>query len=228
MIAAWAREEVEGVDFGDERLDARVAVLLSELGSRPNLSIPAACKGRAEMEAAYRFFDNPKVSFQKVLAPPARQTLERMAAQETVLLVQDSSEIDLTRPGREVAGAGRLDQSRRGVLLHPLHAFTPDGTPLGTAWAHCQNRTEPKVQETPGQELMQDQIFTGEDIDIQVQGSQTRGRPARQRLPVVFGLGQKQVNLQVQVGSRRLVEQLQKLQRTNRDPRRPVLGPQAG
>lgn len=153
MTAAWAQEEVEGVDLGDERLDARMVVLLSELGNRPNLSIPAACKGRAEMEAAYRFFDNPKVSFQKVLAPHARRTRERMAAQETVLLVQDSSEIDLTRMGQEVAGVGRLDQSRQGVLLHPLHAFTPDGTPLGTAWAQCHNRTEPKLQETPQQRL---------------------------------------------------------------------------
>lgn len=139
--------------MGDERLDARMAVVLSELGTRPNLSIPAACKGRAETEAAYRFFDNGKVSFQKVLAPHVRRTRERMAGYETVLLVQDSSEIDLTRPGQEVSGAGRLDHSRRGLLLHALHAFTPDGTPLGTAWAQCHNRTEQKLQETSRQRV---------------------------------------------------------------------------
>ena len=49
-----------------------------------------------------------------------------------------------------------------------------------------------------------------------------------QRLPVVFGLGQKQVNLQVQVDSRRLVEQLQDLQRANGDQGGLVLGPQSG
>jgi hypothetical protein len=69
MIAPWAKEEVDGVDFGDKRLDARVGTVLSALGNRPNLSIPAACGGRAEMEAAYRFFDNDKVTFDKVLEP---------------------------------------------------------------------------------------------------------------------------------------------------------------
>ena len=153
MVASWAEEEVESVDLGDERLDARVAIVLSELGNRPNLSIPAACKGRAEMQAAYRFFDNDKVSFQNVLAPHVQQSLGRMAGHETVLLVQDSSEIDLTRPEQEVAGAGRLDQSRRGIVLHLLHGFTPDGTPLGTAWAQCQNRTDEKVKETAKQRV---------------------------------------------------------------------------
>ena len=69
MIAPWAKEETATVDFGDERLDQRAVTLLSALGNRPNLSIPAACGGRAEMEGAYRFFDNDKVTFAKVLQP---------------------------------------------------------------------------------------------------------------------------------------------------------------
>lgn len=142
MIAAWAEEEVVGVGFGDERLDERVAILLSDLGSRPNLSIPAACAGRAEMQAAYRFFDNDKVTFDKVLAPHMARTLERMAAQPVVLLVQDTTEIDLTKPELKVAGVGTLDGTRCGFLLHDMHAFTPEGTPLGTVWAELLNRTD--------------------------------------------------------------------------------------
>jgi Transposase DNA-binding/Transposase Tn5 dimerisation domain len=142
MIAPWAMEEMATADLGDERLDARVVTLLSALGSRPNLSIPAACGGRAEMQAAYRFFDNDKVTFAKVLEPHLQRTRERVAEQSVVLLVQDTSEIDLTRPEQEVEGAGDLDGARRGFLLHELHAFTPDGTPLGTAWAEVLNRTD--------------------------------------------------------------------------------------
>lgn len=142
MIAPWAKEEVATVDFGDERLDARIVTLLSALGNRPTLSIPAACGGRAEMEAAYRFFDNDKVTFAKVLQPHRARTLERMAEQKVALLVQDTSEIDLTRPEQAVVGAGELDGSRQGFLLHEMQAFTPDGTPLGTAWAEILNRTD--------------------------------------------------------------------------------------
>jgi len=142
MIAPWAKEEVAAADIGDVRLDARVAILLSALGSRPNLSIPAACRGRAEMEAAYRFFDNDKVTLDKVLAPHVARTRERMAEQKVVLLVQDTTEIDLTRPEQEVKGAGTLDGSRSGFLLHEMHAFTPEGIPLGTVWTEIINRTD--------------------------------------------------------------------------------------
>src|SRR5438128_2050078 len=142
MIATWAKEEVDTVDLGDERLDARLELLLSALGERPNLSIPAACGGRAEMEAAYRFFDNDKVTFDKVLQPHITRTLQRVAEHKVALLVQDTSEIDLTRPEQEVTGAGELDGSRRGFLLHEMQAFTPEGTPLGTVWAEILNRTE--------------------------------------------------------------------------------------
>ena len=132
MIAPWAKEEVAAVDLGDERLDARLVTLLSALGSRPNLSIPAACGGRAEMEAAYRFFDNDKVTFENVLAPHIGCTIARLAAQEVALLVQDTTEIDLTRPEQQVEGAGTLDGVRPGFWLHTLHAFTREGIPLGT------------------------------------------------------------------------------------------------
>jgi hypothetical protein len=140
MIAPWAMEEVALADLGDERLDDRLAILLSDLGSRPFLSIPAACGGRAEMKAAYRFFDNDKATFEKVIEPHIQRTKERMSAEQVVLLVQDTTEIDLTRPERVVKDAGELDGARRGVLLHDLQAFTPDGTPLGTAWADVLNR----------------------------------------------------------------------------------------
>jgi hypothetical protein len=142
MIAPWANEEAETADLGDERLDARMAVLLSALGNRPNLSIPAACGGKAEMAAAYRFFDNDKVTFDKVLGPHIARTKERLREQKTVLMVQDTTEIDLTRPEQEVVGAGTLDGVRPGVLLHEMQAFGPDGVPLGTVWAEVNNRTE--------------------------------------------------------------------------------------
>jgi hypothetical protein len=94
------------------------------------------------MEAAYRFFDNDRVTFANVLQPHIGRTRQRLAEQKVALLVQDTSEIDLTRPKQEVAGAGDLDGSRRGFLLHEMQAFTPEGIPLGTVWAEILNRTE--------------------------------------------------------------------------------------
>ena len=144
MIALWAQEETLDLDLGDVRLEARATSIVATLGARPNLSIPAACQGRAEMEATYRFFDNERVTFEKLLQPHVQGTLKRAAQEKVVLLVQDTTEIDLTRPRQIVAGAGELDGSRRGILLHEMQAFTPDGVPLGTAWAETINRTELK------------------------------------------------------------------------------------
>ena len=95
-------DEVRGAALGDERLNDRLVRIVERFGQSPNLSIPAATTSRAEMEAVYRFFNNDKVSSQKILAPHAARTLERMASQSVVILVQDTTEIDLTRPSQPV------------------------------------------------------------------------------------------------------------------------------
>ena len=148
MMAAWAVEEMKTADLGDERLNKRLTAVLSAFGERPTASIPAACGGRDEMVAAYRFFDNEKVGYEEVLAPHYESTLKRIAAQPLVLLIEDTSELDFTRPHEQVQGAGWLDgSSRRGAYLHPLIGFTPDGTPLGCCWATMWTRDEPPAEE---------------------------------------------------------------------------------
>lgn len=70
--------------------------------------------------------------------------MNRIRAQKVVLLVQDTTELDFTRPQAQMFGAGALDGSARcGALLHPLVAFTPDGTPLGTSAATIWTRDQP-------------------------------------------------------------------------------------
>jgi len=134
-MTATLKDEVRGADLVDERLNKRLGKMIERLGASPSLGIPAATDGRAEMEAAYRFFDNAKVAPQKVLQPHIEATLERIAQCERVVLVQDTTELDLTRPSQQVMGAGPMDsEARRGAFLHPLVAFDSNGLPLGTAW----------------------------------------------------------------------------------------------
>jgi Transposase DNA-binding/Transposase Tn5 dimerisation domain len=136
VLASWVVEEMKTAELGDKRLDKRFAELVDCLAKRPTASIPAACGGAAETAAAYRFFDNEKVTFDIVLQPHSDATRERIAHQPEVVLAQDTTEIDLTRPEQQVEGAGPLDGDlRRGALLHLLHAFTPNGTSLGTLHA---------------------------------------------------------------------------------------------
>ena len=151
MLSLWVVEEMKHADLNDRRLNERLRVILDQLGGRPTSSIPAACGGYAEMVAAYRFFDNDQVCFENILQPHIESTRVRIAAQPVVILAQDTTEIDLTRPDQQVVGAGPMDGChRRGAFLHPLMGFTPDGTPLGMLYAEVWTRDKapatPKAQ----------------------------------------------------------------------------------
>jgi hypothetical protein len=155
MLASWIVDEMKTASLPDKRLNARLEQILEQLGSRPTGSIPSACGGYAETAAAYRFFDNDRVTFDKVLQPHIDATRRRIEEQSVVIMVQDTTELDLTRPQQQVAGAGPMDgSSRRGMFSHLLHALTPDGTPLGTARAINWAREE---QTTPCSKLTRSQ-----------------------------------------------------------------------
>jgi hypothetical protein len=146
------KDEVQGAALGDQRLTKRLGKVIEELGAKPTMSVPAATYGRAEMEAAYRFFDNDKVSPEKILQPHIEATRERIAQAEVALLVQDTTDIDLTRPNQQVRGTGPLEyDTRHGVFFHPLLAFNRHGLPLGIAWQKTWARNKIKKKRTKQQ-----------------------------------------------------------------------------
>ena len=143
MLAPWAIEEMKTAKLRDKRLNKRLTQILSAFAERPTASIPAACGGKLETDAAYQFFDNRKVTFQDVLQPHVEATRRRIAEQGAALFVQDTTELDVTRPEQQVVGAGPMDcVSRRGAYLHLMEAFTSDGTPLGAVWADAWTRDD--------------------------------------------------------------------------------------
>ena len=143
------KDEVRDAALGDQRLTKRLGKVIDQLGAKPTMSVPAATRGRAEMEAAYRFFDNDKVSPERIVQPHIEATRERISQAEIVLLVQDTTDIDLTRPNQQVKGAGPLEyDTRRGVFFHPLLAFNSHGLPLGVAWQKSWTRNKIKKKRT--------------------------------------------------------------------------------
>lgn len=143
MTDHWYSTELETLRLDDQRLNHRLEAILEALADRPNASIPAALGSRNELEAAYRFCDNEKVTPSKILQPHFHATKKRCQQQKIVLCVQDTSELDFTRPQQQVQGAGTLDGSSRfGAFLHLNEAFTEDGTPLGAVSATLWSRPE--------------------------------------------------------------------------------------
>lgn len=150
MSHGWGQAEMDGLDLGDQRLNRRAVKVLEALASHPTASVPAACGGYAETAAAYRLIENPQVTMQGLLEPHIAATRRRLAEQATAIVPGDTTEIDLTRPEQQVVGAGPLDGgSRRGVLLHSVVAFTPEGTPLGMLHCEVLNRPDRLAEEKP-------------------------------------------------------------------------------
>ena len=132
--------EFAGADMGDARLTKRLVKLADRLGDAPSASIPGACNGRAETQAAYRLFDQAReekrgLGWEEVLAPHMARTETRMAEHPVVLCLQDTTELDFN--GQDMDGLGRLSyEAQRGMYVHPTYVVTPQRLPLGIvdAW----------------------------------------------------------------------------------------------
>jgi len=131
-MQAWVSEELKTAEFGDVRLNARFQMVMDDLSQKPSVSIPAACGGWKETFAAYRFFENRRVTYERVLQPHRQATLQRIAMHPVVLMLQDTTEADVTRPKERMKGAGPMrDELQWGFYVHPLLAVTPERIPLG-------------------------------------------------------------------------------------------------
>jgi hypothetical protein len=125
--------------LNDKRLNDRFAVILDRLSSKPNVSIPGACKGWSETLAAYRFFDNAKLSPERLLAPHVEATTRRAREYPVVLVAQDTTEIEWTRKQEKVGGP-LTDENRWGAYAHPCLVLTPERVPLGVIHANLWTR----------------------------------------------------------------------------------------
>ena len=94
MGAQWAEQELAGINLGDKRMNKRSIKLLERLGEKPTASIPNACNGWSETQAAYRFLSQPQIGWEDILSPHFSCTHERMRARPVVLCIQDSTELD--------------------------------------------------------------------------------------------------------------------------------------
>jgi len=139
---SWAAEEFKDIDLGDRRLDKRAVLFAERMAAKPLASIPQACGGWAETQAAYRFLAQDDIAWEAILAPHWRSSQERMRAHPVVLCLQDTTELDFN--GQRIAGLGPLSyEAQRGMYVHPTYAVSPQREPLGVldAWMWAR---EPK------------------------------------------------------------------------------------
>jgi Transposase DNA-binding/Transposase Tn5 dimerisation domain len=117
--------------FGDHRLTKRLVNILTSLFENQEQSLPSSCGSWSETKAAYRFFDNERVTSDEIYASHRRATLERINEQPVILSIQDTTTLNYTLH-RATTGLGSIGQSGlSGFFLHTSMALTTLGIPLG-------------------------------------------------------------------------------------------------
>ena len=89
----WADNEVNYMNFNDQRLKKRCSKLLEMLGKNSEASIPRSCRSKAATKAAYKFFDNDNVSIKEIREEFFNSTISRIKKYKQVLILSDSTNI---------------------------------------------------------------------------------------------------------------------------------------
>jgi Domain of unknown function (DUF4338)/Transposase DNA-binding len=138
----WCAQEMGGLDLGDRRLSKRATQILEARWAKPTASFYGSFEGWTPAKGAYSFIEHesPLISLDSLLVPHGQATRARMAAEPVVLLVQDTTGLNYTGL-RQTQGLGPLGEDKgRGLWLHSLLAFRPDGLPLGLLGVKCWAR----------------------------------------------------------------------------------------
>ncbi|WP_169977265.1 IS4 family transposase [Tautonia rosea] len=136
----WSEHELRSVRLGDRRLNRRLAILVEALAARPEASVPQATGSWAAAKAAYRFWDNDRVSPEAILAAHRDSVRDRLPEIGPILAIQDTTALDwTTHPA--TSGLGYLANRRKvGLLAHSVLAADLDGVPLGLLHQHVWAR----------------------------------------------------------------------------------------
>lgn len=117
--------------FGDTRLSSRLSMMADAIAETPRASLPAIFPRDADLEGAYRFLGNKRVTLERVLAPHREATCERAQQEGVILVLHDTTEFTFEgETGRQ--GLGPVS-SGQGFFAHVALAVTADSRrrPLG-------------------------------------------------------------------------------------------------
>jgi hypothetical protein len=126
----WIESEFASIDIGDKRLNNRAQQILNNLSSAPGRTIPQTFLHWNEIKACYRFFDNPTVTYEKLLNPHRKEVIERIKKESIVLFPTDTSILDYSSKNA-MGGKGRIQGKNTGFFLHATLAITPERLNLG-------------------------------------------------------------------------------------------------
>lgn len=122
---SWAERTFGGVQLHDMRRTRRAVQAATHLAENPLGSLPAQMHTWKETKALYRLLDEPDVTFAALMQPHMQQTREQANCSPVVLLVQDTTDIDLSHR-HKISGVGQIGNERgRGFFVQTVLAVRP-------------------------------------------------------------------------------------------------------
>ena len=138
----WIEAELDTVEFYDPRLKRRLFKLVGDFYAQPQAPIPQSCGSYANTIAAYRFFNNQRVTMDKLLRAHTQASIERIKEHAVVLAVQDTTKLNYTTH-HATEGLGPVGKGKGGafgLMVHDTMAFSEQGVPLGLLDVQCWAR----------------------------------------------------------------------------------------
>ena len=133
---SWAEKEFGGSPLGDKRRTDRVIKVATEFCSEAHGVLPQTFKaGWAGLKGAYRLMSNKEVTPEGIQQPHFEHTQAACLERGTYLLIEDTTDLNFTRP-EEVRGIGWTgNEGERGFLVHSTLAariehWSPEGVPV--------------------------------------------------------------------------------------------------
>lgn len=121
----WCEQQFGRAELADARRTRRLVAVATAMTETPQQSIPQQMKSPAATKAAYRLMSNPSLTHESTQQAHRRNTRQMALEHPTVLLIQDTTYVDLT--GRQVADVGVIgDGNGQGFVLHSTLAVLPD------------------------------------------------------------------------------------------------------
>src|SRR5579859_5151300 len=122
---SWAERTFGNVQLHDLRRTRRAVQAATHLAENPLGSLPAQMHSWKETKALYRLLEEPDVTFAALMQPHLQQTKEQATASPVVLLVQDTTDIDLSHR-HKISGVEQIGNERgRGFFLQTVLAVLP-------------------------------------------------------------------------------------------------------
>lgn len=158
----WAQIEFGFARLGDQRRNKRLVNIAEHLAAHPGGALPQAFPDWAELKAAYRFFGQNGVTYERVLASHLERTRQSCRAPGEYLLIEDTTVLDysLHWSAQDLGVIG--DGTQRGFELHSalavrLESWTleqqPEGVVLGLFDQQCRRPRPAPEGETRRQRL---------------------------------------------------------------------------